>query len=86
MSLRDQLAKYMGKDPSSRVQSIKSAGVNLSAEEEAEISQGKLDQFSDEQLEKRFNRKVLGSLGISAEGQEGSAGSSGSSSSQSKME
>lgn len=64
--LRQKLTQRLSKDPQGVIRTLKSAGVKLSQQEEAGISRGSLDQFSDAQLGERFNPKVLGMLGISS--------------------
>lgn len=62
--LRQKIAQRVSKDAQGVIQALKSAGVKLSTDEEAGISQGSIDQFSDVQLGERFNSKVLGVMGI----------------------
>ena len=64
--LRQKLTQRLSKDSQGVIRTLKSAGIKLSPAEEAGISRGNLDQFSDSQLQERFNTKVLGMLGISA--------------------
>jgi hypothetical protein len=62
--LRQKITQRLSKDPQGVIRTLKTAGVKLSSAEEAGISKGSLDQFSDAQLGERFNSKVLGMLGI----------------------
>jgi hypothetical protein len=72
--LRQKITQRLSKDPQGVIRTLKTAGVKLSSAEEAGISKGSLDQFSDAQLGERFNSKVLGMLGITgAEGTERSS-------------
>lgn len=77
--LRQKISQRLSKDPQGVIRTLKSAGVKLSSAEEAGISRGSLDQFSDAQLGERFSPKVLGMLGITgAESTSSPQGKSGS--------
>ncbi len=71
--LREKLTQRLSKDTQGVIRTLKSAGVKLSQQEEASISRGSLDQFSDAQLGERFNPRVLGMLGISTNESAGSS-------------
>lgn len=63
-TLRAELSQRLQRDPQGVIRALRSAGIKMTKEDELNVNQGRLDQFSDEQLQQRFNKKVLEALGI----------------------
>ena len=66
--LRKAIGQYIKQNGNKALETMKSSGVKLSQQEEQSVRSGNLEGFSDQQLEERFNSKVLGFLGIDLEG------------------
>ena len=78
-TLRQALTQRLSKNSEEVVKALKSSGMMLSKEEENSLMKGSLEGFSDQALDKRFNAKVLGMLGMSMSSMGSSMGSSKSS-------
>lgn len=63
-TLRQVLARFFRDNPENALQILNSQGFSFTKEEESDFRNGNFDSFSDEQLNRRFNSKVLGALGI----------------------
>lgn len=69
-SMKSKIIDRIKKDPTGVLQTLRSAGVHLSPDEERKLRAGQIDS----QLEQRFNAKVLGMMGVTSS----SSGVSGS--------
>ena len=64
-TLRQVLSQRINKDPQAFYNAIKSQNISLNPQQETSLRQGNLKAFgNDKELEKLFNTKVLGALGI----------------------
>ncbi len=64
-TLRQVLSQRINKDPQAFYNAIKAQKINLNPQQETSLRQGNLKAFgNDKELEKLFNTKVLGALGI----------------------
>jgi hypothetical protein len=66
-ALRAEIKQRLQKDPQGVIRALKTAGVKLSKQDETSVNQSWIDQFSDDQLQQRFNKQVLEALGIKGE-------------------
>ncbi len=65
-SLREALSQRFNKDPEGFYRTIKAQKINLNPQQETSLRQGNWKAFGDDKsLEKIFNSKLLGALGIS---------------------
>ncbi len=64
-TLRQALSQRINKDPEGFYKAVKAQNISLNQQQETSLRQGNLKAFGDDKnLEKLFNTKVLGALGI----------------------
>ncbi|MBX9586305.1 MAG: hypothetical protein K2X50_03515 [Gammaproteobacteria bacterium] len=64
-TLRQALSQRISKDPQGFYKAVKAQNINLNPQQETSLRDGNLKAFGDDKnLEKLFNTKVLGALGI----------------------
>lgn len=64
-TLRQALSQRINKDPEGFYKAVKAQNINLNQQQETSLRDGNLKAFGDDKnLEKLFNTKVLGALGI----------------------